>query len=394
MPRSRCRSRPRFFRSAMSAASATMPEGVDAARRSLRPGGRRAPRLSFAPRSREQPGFASRRDHVRHDGRRHRAGRAQPRRIAGRRLADARRKAGSRRTLRIVSSLPVGVLCRHRADARALAAIRRHVATASALRRDRLVRAIAAQACDVAILPGSLAGRLAEAEIFEPPHCAERSFWPSGARPSACRSARSWHAARRDADRCSDFRRDRACAPRTASTAGRRSIPSGKVRAPHGKPGAVIVADIARTPGRHDQLRRADGAASCRSRRRTTSFASYFRSGDDGTLDTGYPCRAEPQASALAVTGPPAGLVAVGGYRFAIRDVQNLVAQADQEANARRPAGCLCRAPARRHQQGSRGDAPYAFGDRPQPPGAYGPFATVQHGLSSVRWHDGFRSSR
>jgi hypothetical protein len=33
------------------------------------------------------------------------------------------------------------------------------------------------------------------------------------------------------------------------------------------------------------------------------------------------------------VTGPPAGLFSIGGYRFAMRDVQKVVSQADKEAN-------------------------------------------------------------
>jgi hypothetical protein len=43
-----------------------------------------------------------------------------------------------------------------------------------------------------------------------------------------------------------------------------------------------------------------------------------------GFLDTGYPCRLDRDA--LVVTGPPAGLVGVGGYRFAWRELQDLVA--------------------------------------------------------------------
>jgi hypothetical protein len=44
----------------------------------------------------------------------------------------------------------------------------------------------------------------------------------------------------------------------------------------------------------------------------------------DGFVDTGYPCRLDRDG--LVVTGPPAGLVGVGGYRFAWRELQDLVA--------------------------------------------------------------------
>jgi hypothetical protein len=41
--------------------------------------------------------------------------------------------------------------------------------------------------------------------------------------------------------------------------------------------------------------------------------------------DTGYPCRMVAEDSALIVTASPAGLVAVGGYRFALHDLQLMV---------------------------------------------------------------------
>jgi AMP-binding enzyme len=45
---------------------------------------------------------------------------------------------------------------------------------------------------------------------------------------------------------------------------------------------------------------------------------------NDG-VDTGYSCRAEPDG-AITVTGPPAGLVGVGGYPFVLRELQALTA--------------------------------------------------------------------
>lgn len=44
-----------------------------------------------------------------------------------------------------------------------------------------------------------------------------------------------------------------------------------------------------------------------------------------GHVDTGYPCRMVADEDALIVTAPPAGLIAVGGYRFATHDLQHMV---------------------------------------------------------------------
>ena len=48
-------------------------------------------------------------------------------------------------------------------------------------------------------------------------------------------------------------------------------------------------------------------------------------SGNSGYVDTGYPCRTASDDGALIVTAAPAGLVAVGGYRFAINDLQLMI---------------------------------------------------------------------
>jgi acyl-CoA synthetase (AMP-forming)/AMP-acid ligase II len=43
-----------------------------------------------------------------------------------------------------------------------------------------------------------------------------------------------------------------------------------------------------------------------------------------GFVDTGYPCRIDPEGM-LTLTGPPSGMFSVGSYRFVTSDVQNLV---------------------------------------------------------------------
>ena len=45
----------------------------------------------------------------------------------------------------------------------------------------------------------------------------------------------------------------------------------------------------------------------------------------DGAIDTGYTCSIDRAAETLTVNGPPAGIVSVGGYRFALRTLQELI---------------------------------------------------------------------
>jgi hypothetical protein len=54
---------------------------------------------------------------------------------------------------------------------------------------------------------------------------------------------------------------------------------------------------------------------------------------EGGFVDTLYPCQLDRDAGCLAVTGPPAGIVSVGGYRFSVRELQQIVAEIDQEGS-------------------------------------------------------------
>jgi acyl-CoA synthetase (AMP-forming)/AMP-acid ligase II len=53
---------------------------------------------------------------------------------------------------------------------------------------------------------------------------------------------------------------------------------------------------------------------------------SGFGADGNGFADTGYPCRLDRDRSRIVVTGPPPGLVSVGGYRFRQEDLQSIAA--------------------------------------------------------------------
>jgi hypothetical protein len=52
----------------------------------------------------------------------------------------------------------------------------------------------------------------------------------------------------------------------------------------------------------------------------------HFRTGDGGPIDTGYPCRHDIVRDTLTVTGPPAGIMTSGGYRFAQHALSETIA--------------------------------------------------------------------
>jgi hypothetical protein len=51
-----------------------------------------------------------------------------------------------------------------------------------------------------------------------------------------------------------------------------------------------------------------------------------------GFVDTGYACWSERDNAPFVVTGPPPGMISVGGYRFVMRDLQVAVGEADAAA--------------------------------------------------------------
>jgi hypothetical protein len=56
------------------------------------------------------------------------------------------------------------------------------------------------------------------------------------------------------------------------------------------------------------------------------SGAPRLKIEDDGLVDTGYPCRLDRASGTMTVNGPPAGIVSVGGYRFALKELQDFIA--------------------------------------------------------------------
>jgi len=53
--------------------------------------------------------------------------------------------------------------------------------------------------------------------------------------------------------------------------------------------------------------------------------------GPDGFVDTRFPCHIDRATGRLVLDGPPAGIVSVGGYRFAVRDLRDLIAPIDPD---------------------------------------------------------------
>lgn len=58
----------------------------------------------------------------------------------------------------------------------------------------------------------------------------------------------------------------------------------------------------------------------------------YLAADKDGFVETGFTCQVDDEAKTLRVSGPPGGIAAIGGYRFAIGDMESQISMADPAA--------------------------------------------------------------
>jgi hypothetical protein len=118
------------------------------------------------------------------------------------------------------------------------------------------------------------------------------------------------------------------------------TILAGPITAPRGAPNAFMVAEIARSDAGSLALRGPMVPRFAFPPGSECVSTLYFKTNDKGFVDTGYACRIDRDSGGLTVTTPPAGLVSVGGYRFCIRDLQDLAARLE-------PGGTLAALPDR-----------------------------------------------
>jgi hypothetical protein len=185
--------------------------------------------------------------------------------------------------------------------------------------------------CTAVILPAAVALRLAEAGAF-----------------AACESGGSVIAAWRVPERlaASPVWRERDTAlvdvaifgeaglvPARRSDSGRAApIPVGAVVAPRGSTGAVVVAEVLRTAASTVALRGPMVPRHAFPPGIERSGLPHFKIDRFGLVDTGYTCRVDAVSKAMIVTGPPSGIVGVGGYRFALHELDGAVGRLDNTA--------------------------------------------------------------
>ena len=180
--------------------------------------------------------------------------------------------------------------------------------------------------CGYVVIPGPLASRLADAGVLAKRNSLKSviAIWRSPERLAASALWREPSVGLVDAH---VFGEAGLVVARRGANGKPAPIGFGPVAVPRGAPGAVLVAELARTDAGTLAIRGPMVPRFAYPPGAERGDAPFFLVGEDGFVDTGYTCRIERDSHAMVVTGPPPGLVSVGGYRFALRDLQDMASQ-------------------------------------------------------------------
>jgi acyl-CoA synthetase (AMP-forming)/AMP-acid ligase II len=185
--------------------------------------------------------------------------------------------------------------------------------------------------CDHVILPGAFAARLAEAGLLSPTRGLKSvlAMWRT---PERLAMAAQWPLADVTLTDVSVFGEIALITARRADGLPVPFVP-GQQTAPYRSPDGIAVADLTRTAHGtlavrgpmvpHQEAFPPGAAHACEA----------LKPDQAGFIDTGFTCRIDSAAGALIVTGPPMGLVTVGGYRFALADLEAEAERVDAQAS-------------------------------------------------------------
>lgn len=188
----------------------------------------------------------------------------------------------------------------------------------------------AADACDTVVLPGVMAQRFAQAGLLD--HAGLRSVVALWRMPERLTVGSPWQHPQAGLTDVLAFGEAGLIAGRRGAAGLPLEIPLGSVTAPRDAAAGEVVLETAVSETGTLALRGPmvpshpypPGAERLRAR----CFGTDAR----GFADTGYPCRADRDNGELSVSGPPPGMIGVGGYRFMPEPLQALVGGASPDA--------------------------------------------------------------
>jgi hypothetical protein len=121
-------------------------------------------------------------------------------------------------------------------------------------------------------------------------------------------------------------------AARRGQTGKPAAVAFGAVAAPRSSKGAIVVGEVQPTARGTVALRGPMVPRCAFPPGAERTAMPHLPVAANGFVDTGYACVNGHDTAALVVTGPPPGVVSVGGYRFVIRALQDAVGQIENGA--------------------------------------------------------------
>lgn len=184
--------------------------------------------------------------------------------------------------------------------------------------------------CTALILPSAAAMRLDAANAFK--EQAPRAVIAAWRDPQALMQSALWRAPGTALIDVAVFG-EAALAPAYRGPSGRPApLTSGAVAVPHDSSNAVMLAELVRTPHGTLAVRGPMVPHHAYPPGVERSGLPYFRIGHDRTVDTGQRFATHPTTGAVVLKGAPAGVAAIGGYRFALREIEDAVGRINPEA--------------------------------------------------------------
>jgi AMP-binding enzyme len=178
------------------------------------------------------------------------------------------------------------------------------------------------ETCDVAVLPGPLIARLAEAGLLrDPKPRTVLAMWRAPERQSA---AERWARTSSLIDVLA-FGELGLAAVRRGGDGKARAIAPTPVTLPGDKPRAPVIVEFMRSTTGSLAMRGAMVPHTVYPATADQAARSRLKLLNEGWIDTGYACRVDATGR-LTIDAPPPGVVSVGGYRFVLQELQDYVA--------------------------------------------------------------------
>jgi hypothetical protein len=187
----------------------------------------------------------------------------------------------------------------------------------------------AAQPCDVAILPGPLLPRLIEAGLIGAP--GPKTILAVWRAPERMAAGAAWPGRDGVLVDVPVFGETGLVAARRGAGGMPALLEAVRTVAPRATPAGAI--ELVRSAAGTLAMRGAMVPAHPFPPGIERGDSLRLKIGEDGFVDTGYPCRIAHDTQMLILDGPPAGIVSVGGYRFALRELQSQVTPIDEDGS-------------------------------------------------------------